>query len=102
MLSEPTIVERTAQPYVGIKTTIAMDEIGAFADTAFSELFGWLGQRGIAPAGAPFFRYRRFDADGELDMEAGIPVAAAVAADGRVHADTLPAGRYASLVHTGP
>src|SRR5581483_12451225 len=100
MPTEPTVVVRPPQPYVGVKTTIAMNEIGTFADRVFPELFGWLGQRGIAPAGAPFFRYHRF-ADGQLEMEAGVPVGAPAAGDGRVEAGTLPAGRYASLVHTG-
>jgi effector-binding domain-containing protein len=68
----------------------------------FGEVFAWLGGRGITAAGAPFFRYRVVDMNRELEVDAGVPVAAAVAGDGRVVPDVLPAGRYATLSHIGP
>ncbi len=37
----------------------------------------------------------------KLDIELGVPVAAAVAGDGRLQPGVLPAGRYASLIYTG-
>jgi len=37
----------------------------------------------------------------ELDMEAGVPVAAAVDSDGHMVCGVLPAGRYATLTHVG-
>ena len=36
----------------------------------------------------------------QLDIELGVPVAVAVSGDAQVQADTLPAGRYASLIYT--
>jgi effector-binding domain-containing protein len=35
-------------------------------------------------------------------MEVGFPIATQVSGDGRVHAGTIPAGRFATLIHTGP
>jgi effector-binding domain-containing protein len=77
-----------------------MATIGSVADR-IPELFGWLGTHGVAPAGAPFFRYHVIDMDERLQVEVGIPVASAVEDDGDVHAGTLPAGRFAVMTHTG-
>jgi effector-binding domain-containing protein len=101
-MSEPQIVLREAQPYLGIRAPVT-NGIRAFADTAFPELFGWLSQHGVAPAGPPFLRYHEVDHTGEpLEAEAGVPVESAPATDGRVRADSLPAGRYVTMLHVGP
>jgi effector-binding domain-containing protein len=65
------------------------------------EVFAWLGERGIAPAGAPFIRYHVINMETRMDIEIGVPVDHAVPGDGRVNAGVLPAGRYAALVYTG-
>jgi hypothetical protein len=41
------------------------------------------------------------DMERELDVEAGVPVAAPVDAEGDVLAGVLPAGRYATTTHVG-
>jgi len=65
------------------------------------EIFGWLGARGIAPAGPPFFRYHIIDMARQLQVEVGVPVTRAVEDDGDVRAGTLPAGRFTVMTHTG-
>ena len=35
-------------------------------------------------------------------MEVGFPTATQLAGDGRVRTGTIPAGRFATLIHTGP
>jgi effector-binding domain-containing protein len=102
-MSEPQIVPREAQPYLGIRERLT-DGIRDFADNAFPELFGWVFENGVAPAGPPFLRYHEVDHAGEpLDVEAGVPLSTAPAAeDGRVRAAALPAGRYLTAVHVGP
>jgi effector-binding domain-containing protein len=100
MGSDLVIEERAAQPYVAVRRTITMQTFPEVADR-LPGLFGWLAERGAAPAGAPFFRYLVIDMEGELDVEAGVPVAAPVDGDGEVLAGVLPAGRYATLTHTG-
>src|SRR6201999_4036246 len=63
----------------------------------------WLGEHGVAPAGPPFIRVREIDRAGEpLLLEAAAPVAPGTSGGGPVVADTLPAGRYATLLHVGP
>jgi effector-binding domain-containing protein len=41
------------------------------------------------------------DMERQLQVEVGVPVAAAVEDDGDVRGGTLPAGRYAVMMHTG-
>ena len=73
-MSEPQIVLREAQPYVGIRAPVTTG-IRDFADNAFPELFGWVFENQIAPADPPFLRYHEVDRAGEpLDVEAGVPV----------------------------
>lgn len=96
----PEIKQRAAQPYAGISAWVTMAAVGSVADR-IPEIFGWLGGRGIAPAGPPFFRYHVIDMERELLVEAGVPVASEVADDGDIHSGTLPAGRFAAMTHTG-
>ena len=102
MTTSPRIVERSEQPYVAVKSVVSREEIGTAAGKLFGEVFGWLHGHGLAPAGAPFFRYDSVDMERGLDIEFGVPTAGPVSGDERVLADVLPAGRYASLLHRGP
>jgi hypothetical protein len=97
----PEITQRAAQPYAGISAWVTMAAVGSVADR-IPEIFGWLGARGIAPAGPPFFRYHVIDMERQLLVEAGVPVASAVAEDdGIICGGILPAGRFAVMTHTG-
>jgi effector-binding domain-containing protein len=96
----PRIVERPEQPYVAISGQVTMQTVGAIADR-LPEVFVWLADHGLEPAGPPFFRYNRIDMQRQLEIEAGVPVAAAAKGDRQVHAGVLPAGRYATLTHLG-
>lgn len=100
MPTAPRIVERAEQPYVAVSGRVTVQTIGAIADR-LPEVFAWLGARGLEPADAPFFKYDLIDMERQLEVEAGVPVAAAAAGDGEVVAGVLPAGRYASLTHVG-
>jgi effector-binding domain-containing protein len=97
----PEITERGEQPYVAIRADVTMEQLPGLADR-FGEVFGWLAERGVAPAGPPFFRYNGIDMARLLNVEAGVPVPAAVEGDDRVIARVLPAGRYGTSIHVGP
>jgi effector-binding domain-containing protein len=101
MITEPKLEQRDAQPYVAICTQVPMRKFKTVIPQLLDEVFGWLAQRGVAPAGAPFMRYHVINMAGNMDVALGVPVATAVPGDARVTADVLPAGRYASLVYTG-
>jgi effector-binding domain-containing protein len=94
------IVTRPEQPYMAVSAQVTMAELPALG-ARLGEVFGWLGAHGLAPAGAPFFRYNVIDMAGQLDVEAGVPVVAATDGDGTVVAGVIPAGRYAAVTHVG-
>jgi effector-binding domain-containing protein len=100
MSEPPEIVTRAEQPYVAIRAWVTMAELGGLG-ARFSEVFGWLGARGLAPGGTPFFKYNVIDMERQLEVEAGVPIAAAVDGDEHVVSGVLPAGRYATLIHVG-
>ncbi|WP_165422941.1 GyrI-like domain-containing protein [Ktedonosporobacter rubrisoli] len=101
LIGEAKLEERSAQPYMGLRTQISMQEFGPAIPQLFGEVFAWLEKRGIAPAGAPFIRYHVINMAAKMDIEAGVPIASILAGDERVKASILPGGRYASLVFTG-
>ncbi|MFI6286842.1 GyrI-like domain-containing protein [Streptomyces sp. NPDC051018] len=97
---EPTVVDRPEQPYAFIRRSVRMDAFGLIADR-LGELIGWLDGHGVPFAGAPFFRFNTVDMAAESEVEAGIPIAALPAPEGDIQIGTLPAGRYATVLHTG-
>ena len=101
-MTEPQIELREAQAYLGIRERLTAG-VPEFADRVFPELFGWLGQNGVQPAGPPFIRYVELDPSGEpVELEVGVPVANGAGGDDRVRADALPAGRWLTHLHVGP
>ena len=98
---QPELVERAAQPYVAIQQFVTMQTLGEVLPRLHPEVFDWLGARGIAPVGAPFWKYNVVNMDRQLDVEVGVPVATATGGDDRVRAGVLPTGRYATLRHIG-
>src|SRR3954451_7675994 len=101
MFTKPTIKERPDQHYAGIRTEVPMRELGTAIPQLHKEVFTWLQQHDVKPAGAPFIRYHVIDMAERMDVEMGVPVASAITGDEHVSAGVLPAGRYAALVYTG-
>jgi effector-binding domain-containing protein len=97
---EPVIVERDEQPYAAVRGRIATNGFARLADR-LPELFGWLAARGAEPLGGPFFRYNVLGVNGELEVEAGVPVAVTPKPEGDILSGMLPAGRYATVTHFG-
>jgi effector-binding domain-containing protein len=102
MITEPKIEDRNEQPYVGIRSQVTMQEMGKVLPPLWGEVHGWLANRGLEPAGAPLWRYRLIDMAAKLEIDVAVPVATPVTGDNRLTADILPAGRYATLIYTGP
>src|ERR1700756_498316 len=97
MISEVEVIERTAQPYVGIKAHVTMQTIGTVLPVLHPRVFAWVGERGIAPVGPPFWKYDVIDMERALVVEVGAPVATVVDGDGQVLAGVLAPGRHAPL-----
>lgn len=100
-MSEPTIVERPAQPYAAITVKVTMQNLGEVVPPLNQEVFEWLAAHRAEPAGPPFWKYNVVDMERGLEIEAGVATREPVAPDARVHAGELPAGRYATLRQTG-
>jgi effector-binding domain-containing protein len=101
-VTEPKLDDRSEQHYVGIRTQVTMEQMGSgLIPQLLDEVFGWLGDQGVAPAGPPLIRYYVINMEGNLDIELGVPVASALSGNGRIAPGVIPAGRYASLVYTG-
>lgn len=103
MLSEPKIEQRTAQPYVAIRRAVKMNGIGRVLPPLLDEVLAWLKAERIRPKGAPFFRYWRTELDtNRFVVDVGWPVAELMTGESTIIGDTLPAGSYAVILHTGP
>lgn len=100
-ISQPKIDTRPERAYVGLRTQTPFKGMFKVVARLSDELAAWRKGHGVVPAGPPFLRYHVIDMRGMMDISYGFPVAPAVAPQGAVTADVLPAGRYASLVFSG-
>jgi effector-binding domain-containing protein len=100
-MSTPIVAERPAQPYVAIRAQATMPTMAGILVPLGPQVYAWLGERNIPPAGPPFWKYNVIDMERLLEVEVGVPIAAPADGDERVLAGVLPAGRYATLRHTG-
>lgn len=103
MISEPTLQQRAAQPYVALRRQVAPRDIGRELPPLHDEVMTWLHSKGLSPAGAPFFRYLVVDMDADrFVVDVGWPVATPVQSEGEIIGDMLPAGSYGVILNTGP
>jgi hypothetical protein len=96
---EMSVQDRAEQPYVGQTASITMDDFSSVADR-LPEIFRRLAEQRVQAAGPPFFRYKVIDMERELVIEAGVPVAEPLIADG-LDTDVLPPGRFVVTTFTG-
>ncbi|WP_370963334.1 GyrI-like domain-containing protein [Amycolatopsis sp. cg9] len=96
----PAIVERPAQRYVAERATVTIPEFPRIADR-LPPLIGTLAARGVALAGAPFFRYRVLHPGMRFTVEAGVPVDGGFEPEDPVFTGELPAGRYVLDTYVG-
>ena len=101
MGESPTIETRKDRPYAAIPVSVRIEELGSVVPPLTGQVFDWLAARGIAPTGPPFWRYVVVDMENRLELETGVPVMSLLEGDGDVRTGLLPAGRYATVVHTG-
>jgi len=99
IVRQPAVDTRSEKPYMGIRARVPMRGMSGAVTLLFKEMATWVKRHAIEPAGPPFLRFHVIDMAGEMDIEVGMPVAAAAPGDERVCAGTLPAGRYASLIY---
>ena len=96
----PSLVDLPAQRYVAERATLGIPEFPQIADR-LPPMIGTLVAQGIAPAGAPFFRYRVIHPGMRFTVEAGVPIDADFAAEEPRFVDELPAGKYVTSTYVG-
>lgn len=101
IITEPKLEQRNAQPYVAIRKRVTMQEIGPVLPPLMGNVFAFLREKNLQPAGAPFWRYLVIDMKDKLEIDVAVPLAQAVTGEGEIIADTLPAGKYLTARHTG-
>lgn len=102
MITDPKIENRKEQPYVGVRTQVAMGELGnGIVPQLHSEAREWMNKQGIQPSGPSIIIYHVINMADKLDIEMAWPVEKALISEGRIHAGVLPAGRYGFVVYTG-
>ena len=100
-IGKPKIDKRSKQVYMGIRTIAPFKGMFKVVGNIADELNAWVEQNKIKISGPPFLRYHVIDMRGFMDISYCVPVRKALADDGTVKADSLPAGRYASLIFSG-
>jgi effector-binding domain-containing protein len=96
---EVVIKKVPAQTIASVRDTITVEGIAQL----FGELFGYLGQLGLGPAGPPVgIYYDEEFREGAIDAEIAAPVAGKVPEGGRTKVRELPAiEQAASIIHEG-
>ena len=101
MLDTPQITRTTTQLTAIIPMIVPREEIRKVMGPGIQELLATIAAQGIAPAGPWFTHHLRRPTD-TFDFEISIPVAAPVAAAGRVRPGQWPAMKVARTVYHGP
>jgi effector-binding domain-containing protein len=103
------VVHLEAQPAIAVRVVVPMSEldVGALFGAAMGRLFSYAGERGLAPAGAPYARYAEFGPE-RADVEIGVPLVKPpedlppLELNDELGATELPGGEAASYRHVGP
>jgi effector-binding domain-containing protein len=101
MITEPKIERRKKQHYVAIRMAVPIP-FGKYLQPTWDEVYDWMKNNDIKPSGPAIIRYLTTDMSKELDIDVGFTVDKAVKGNDHISADILPAGKYATLLYTGP
>lgn len=97
----PTIEQRPAQPYAAIRLQVGIP-FGDVLVPAWDKVHAWLAAQGLSH-GPSIIRYLTTDMSQKLDIEVGLVLEQdPPAGSDDVITGMLPAGKYATLLHTGP
>src|SRR5260370_20146349 len=102
MITEQKHENRNAQPYMGLRAQVTLQELGKVLPPLWGEVYGWLASKGLKPTGAPLWRYRVIDMAAKLEIDVAVLVSRAAIGAKRLISDIPPARRHATLIHTRP
>ncbi len=95
------VIERKAQPTLGIRMRCAVQDLQKKIPESYKALFDYLSQSGQEMAGAPYAAYFNMDMQ-NLDVEAGVPVTKKLPGKGDIQPGQISAGKAAAVTHVGP
>lgn len=97
--------EQPAQAVLGKRFRTSTEKIQGDIGAGFGALFGYLGELGEPPSGAPFALYfgdmQGFDPN-DFEMELCVPVNRVLESRGDIVAREVPGGLAAVTLHKGP
>ncbi len=102
MTYEVCIKQQIEQPILSIRTHTPIAAIGEVMGRCFGQMFGYLGQIGVRPAGMPLAIYHdpEFMED-DVDVEICVPTERRVAGKGEMNGSVLAGGPVAATLHAG-
>jgi len=89
-----------AQPTLFVRGKTTIPNIAQSIGEFLSVVGRHLAEQSVKPVGMPYTRYHAIDGL-NIDLEAGMPVGAAVPGAARVKSGELPGGLVAATVHVG-
>ena len=98
--NQPEVVHLEPARTATIRDVVAVDELPAFFDRAFSRLAELISEQGVTIVGPAFSLYHDHPSD-TADVEVGFVTDGEIAPSGEAGAGTLPGGRVARVVHEG-
>jgi effector-binding domain-containing protein len=98
--NEPQVVSLDPATTATIREVVAIDELAAFFDRAFSALAELISAQGISITGPAFSLYHDHPSD-STDVEVGFPTDREIEPSGGAEPGSLPGGRVARVVHEG-
>jgi len=101
MVYEMSVIEVPQVRVLAIRGQRPPDDLPAFLQGCFHDLYAHLGLLGVAPAGPPFVLYHAFGPDG-IDAEVCAPIRVPVEATGRLATRIVPAATVVRTLHVGP
>ncbi len=89
------------QDTVAVRLVTPVERLSEAMGSTYGRIMEYLGSVGIQPSGPPFAVYHNMDMTA-LDVEIGILVPSPVEGRGDLAPGTIPGGRAAVGMHTGP
>ena len=98
--NEPEVVSLDPATTATIRDVVAIDELPAFFDRAFSSLAELISAQGVSITGPAFSLYHDHPS-ATADVEVGFPTDRPIDPAGGAAPGSLPGGRVARIVHEG-
>ncbi|MGB5910565.1 MAG: GyrI-like domain-containing protein [Promethearchaeia archaeon] len=101
MLDKCEVKEQKVQHSLSIRKTTSVQNLAEVLGESYMRIMHYMGEIGECPTGAPYTAYFNMDMQ-NLEVEIGFPVATKLPEKGDIKPSEIPAGKYASCIHTGP